>query len=264
MEEGMLWDNPYIIEILTPRKEGDKPVLKEMEMFAQRYGRALLSGCAVSIPDNPLGNLRYSVLDTFNNLGLHADPGKTLINLNTFHSKEELDRMLQNAAQEGLRYLLVIRGDGSPDLPKLQPQDLDVEAKMVTSIELLCYINTRYGDVFCTGAAFNQYKPQSVERAKLEKKKSAGARFIITQPVLGEDPHITRLRNEDIPLIIEAWMSPRIDFFLKSVKGSVEGNLNGYDPVQNLRILHESYPGSCVYLSMVHSHSDWSAKLPRL
>ena len=62
-------------------------------------------------------------------------------------------------------------GDGGPELPKLQPGDLDVHVNMVTSIELLWYINSRYAGTFCTGAAFNQYKPQSVERAKLEKKK---------------------------------------------------------------------------------------------
>lgn len=260
----MLWGNPYIIEILTPRKVGDRPVREDMEMFAHQYGRALSLGCAVSIPDNPLGNLRYSAADTFDYLGLQADPEKTLINLNTFHSKKELDSLLEVAVQKGLRYFLVIRGDGSPDLPKLQPWDLDAEVKMITSIELIRYINRRYEDVFCTGAAFNQYKPESVETGKLVKKKSAGARFIITQPVMGEDPRITRLMDENIPLILEAWMSPRIDLFLKSVKGPVERDLDGYDPVQNLKILHEAYPCSSVYLSMVHSHSDWSAILPRL
>jgi len=260
----VLWDAPYIIEILTPRKDGDRPVQEDMERFAHRYEQALSSGCAVSIPDNPLGNLRYTALETFDYLGLQTDPEKTLINLNTFHSKDELDLLLQDAARKWLRYVLVVRGDGSPELPKLQPRDLEAEVKMVTSIELLRYMNTRHGDIFCTGAAFNQYKPESVERVKLARKKSAGARFLIAQPVMGEDFIITSLMDEDIPLVLEAWMSPRIELFFKSVKSPLPMNLDNFDPVKNLETLHEVYPRSCVYLSMLHSLSDWRAVLPRL
>ena len=160
--------------------------------------------------------------------------------------------------------MLVVRGDGSPDLPKLQPRDLEVEVKMVTSIELLRYINTRYGETFCTGAAFNQYKPESVERAKLAKKKSAGARFLVAQPVMGDDAIIASLMDENIPIVLEAWMSPRIELFVKSVKGNTSMNLDSFDPVKNLATLHELYPQNCVYLSMLYSLSDWRAVLPRL
>jgi hypothetical protein len=41
---------------------------------------------------------------------------------------------------------------------------------MVTSIELLEYINTEYSGLFITGVAFNQYKPMKFELEKLKKK----------------------------------------------------------------------------------------------
>jgi methylenetetrahydrofolate reductase (NADPH) len=260
----MLWDIAYIVEILTPKKREADPAQEDMERFARRYLKALESGCAVSIPDNPLGNLRHSALDIFDGLGLRIDPERTLLNLNTYHSKNELDQLLEKAAQRGVRYLLVIRGDGSSELPKLQPADLGVEAKMITSIELIEYINRSCGDVFCTGAAFNQYKPASVELKKLARKKSAGARFIITQPVMGRDERVSRLMHEGIPVILEAWMSNRVDIFLRSVKGSVAMDLDDFDPVRNLRLLHEAHPRTSVYLSMLHFDADWSSILPRL
>jgi len=260
----MLWDTPYIIEILTPRKGGKRPVQEGMERFARSYEQAISLGCAVSIPDNPLGNLRYTALETFDYLGLPLEVEKTLINLNTFHSKEQLDLILEGLVSKGLRFMLVVRGDGSPDLPKLQPRDLEVEVKMVTSIELLRYINIRYNDAVCTGAAFNQYKPESVERAKLAKKKAAGARYVVAQPVMGDDSVIARLMDEDIPVILEAWMSPRIELFLKSVKGSMTNRMDNFDPVRNLATLHELYPKNCVYLSMLHSLPNWREALPGL
>ena len=260
----MLWDIAYIVEILTPKKRGADPAPENMERFARRYLQTLERGCAVSIPDNPLGNLRHNALDIFNDLGLRIDPERTLLNLNTYHSKGELDKLLENAAQMGLRYFLVIRGDGSPELQKLQPADLGVETKMITSIDLIKYIDRSYGDTFCLGAAFNQYKPESVELRKLSQKRSAGARFIITQPVMGRDARVTQLMREGMPVILEAWMSTRVDNFLRSVKGSVEMDLDDFDPVRNLHLLHEAHPDTSVYLSMLQFNVDWSSILPRL
>jgi 5,10-methylenetetrahydrofolate reductase len=260
----MLWDAPYIVEILTPRRGKVGTEKQGMERFAQRYEQAVTSGCAVSIPDNPMGKLRYSALETFEYLGLKADSEKTLINLNTFHSKAELDGILETAASEGLRYLLVVRGDGGPDLPKLQPGDLGVHVKMVTSIELLWYINNHYAGTFSTGAAFNQYKPESVERAKLEKKKSSGAKFIVLQPVMGHDPVVAEILQDNIPVVLEAWMSERIELFVKSVKSNSSMDIEHFDPMENLDQLHRLYPDCCVYLSMLHSLPDWRERLPRL
>jgi len=260
----VLWDIPYIVEILTPKRRGHEPLQEDGERFTRGYRHALEAGCGVSIPDNPLGNPRFTALETFEHLGLKADPERTLLNLNTFHDKNELDRLLDRAAEQGLRYLLGVRGDGSPDLPKLQPSDLGVDAKMVTSIELLTYINERYGGMFCTGAAFNQYKPESFEFRKLDRKRAAGARFIVTQPVMGRDRRVEWLIEGGAPVIVEAWMWPKIELFLKSVKAEVRVDLDGFDPVRNLIELHRAYPECSVYLSMLNLSGDWKALLPRL
>jgi hypothetical protein len=259
----MLWDIPYIVEILTPRRKGEEPLPADAERFERRYRRAVSSKFGVSIPDNPLGNPRFSAVETFGSLGLQPDPERTLLNLNTFHAKGELHELLDRAEGLGIRYVLVIRGDGGPLLSKLTPDDLGMGVKMVTSIELLRYINERYGDRFCTGAAFNQYKPEPVEHRKLEKKRDAGAKFIITQPVLGDDARIGDLIRGPLPVIIEAWMSEKIDLFLRSIKAEPQNALEGFDPVQNLADLHRAFPDSSVYLSLLDFSADWKTTLPK-
>jgi methylenetetrahydrofolate reductase (NADPH) len=258
----LLWDLQYIVEILTPRRHGTSPDSGDIMKFAGRYQKILNSGFGLSIPDNPMGRLRHTALETLGRLGQPPEPEKTLVNLNTYHSKEELDRLLRDAADMKIRYLLVIRGDGSPDLPKLQPRDIGAEVSMVTSVELIHYINSEYGDLFCTGTAFNQYKPESVEMKKLRRKLQAGAQFIVTQPVIGEDVRVARLLEFEVPLIVEAWMSPRIELFVKSVKGTVQ-DLDGFSPRKNLDLIHRAYPQCAVYLSMLGFDEDWSSLLSK-
>jgi methylenetetrahydrofolate reductase (NADPH) len=259
----LLWDLPYIVEILTPKRRNTYPASEDMSRFNLRYEKIMESGCALSIPDNPMGRLRHPALETLGRLSSPPDPERTLINLNTYHSREELDRLLRDAAEMKIRYLLIVRGDGGPDLPKLQPRDIGAEVSMVTSIELLHYINSEYGDQFCTGAAFNQYKPESVEMKKLRRKFQAGAQFIVTQPVMGEDARVNRLLEFDVPLIVEAWMSPKVELFLRSVKGTV-GDLDGFEPRKNLDMIHRAYPQCAVYLSMLGFNEDWSSLLSKM
>jgi len=260
----MLWSIPYIVEILTPRRRGEEPLSEDVERFARRYTRAVESGCAVSIPDNPLGNPRFSALETFEYAGLKPEPERTLVNLNTFHSGEELHALLTRAAEWGLIYLLVVRGDGSPELPRLQPGDLGMNVKMVTSVELILYIGEEFGETFQLGAAFNQYKPESVEFRKAQRKREAGSRFFVTQPVLGSDGRVSRLMDGPLPVIVEAWMSRNIGLFLKSVKAEVQVDLERFDPRENLVGLHEIYPARSVYLSMLDFSADWKTLLPKL
>ena len=106
------------------------------------------------------------------------------MNLNTFHIKEELDGLLKAASNAGLKYLLIVRGDGGPALPKLNPGSIGGKRNVATSIDLLSYINTKHPDVFITGAAFNQYNPIPFETERLRQKINAGAKFVITQPVI--------------------------------------------------------------------------------
>jgi methylenetetrahydrofolate reductase (NADPH) len=254
----------YLIEILTPLKSDQENVRANMERFAERYRRILDAGCGVSIPDNPMGRPRYSALEAIENCGLAINPQRMVMNLNTFHTKEELDAVLNRASELGVKYLLVIRGDGGPDLPALDPQHIGGRKSVATSIDLIRYINTAHANIFIAGAAFNPYKPIDFETRHLQEKIAAGAKFVITQPIVGRDPNVDGLENLGIPVVIEAWMSKNIDLLYKSVGKKTDGSAEAYDPVKNLNTLHEAYPQNCVYLSMLSFTEDWKRILPKL
>jgi 5,10-methylenetetrahydrofolate reductase len=259
-----MFDCPYLIEILTPKRSTPGDLEDRMSGFAERYRRSFGSGCGVSIPDNPMGQLRYSFLEAIEFSDLPLYPQKTVMNLNTFHSKEELDGILNRASNLALKYLLVVRGDGGSTLSKLEPESIGSKKSVATSTDLLTYINREYSGVFITGAAFNQYNPIPFESDRLKRKIDGGARFVITQPVLGKDPKVDLLADFNIPVVIEAWMSEKVDLLLKSVRSEKDKRAEGYDPVKNLRILHQAYPKNCVYLSMLSFKEDWKSILPRL
>ena len=106
-----MFDCAYLIEILTPKRATLGDLEERMAGFAGRYRRILDSGSGVSIPDNPMGQPRYSLLEVIEFSGLPVDPPRTVMNLNTFHTKEELDGTLKRASSLGLKYLLIVRGD---------------------------------------------------------------------------------------------------------------------------------------------------------
>jgi methylenetetrahydrofolate reductase (NADPH) len=255
---------PYLIEILTPKKGSPDTVGEDMQRFAERYSTVLAAGCGVSVPDNPMGQPRYGALDAIQHGKLPVRPDRMVLNLNTFHTKAELDRLLTNAAQAGLRYLLVVRGDGGPQLPKLDPQLIGGSKTVTTSSDLIRYVHAQYPGLFITGAGFNQYNPKMFETEKLRRKIEAGAKFVITQPVIGRDSNVEPLKQFDIPVVIEAWMSKNVALLLKSVRSQEPENVAAYDPVSNLKTLHELYPDNCVYLSMLGFKQDWRVVLPRL
>ncbi len=259
-----MFDCAYLIEILTPKRGILGDLEKRMDSFAKRYGKIFASGNGASIPDNPMGQPRYSLLETLAFCSLPVHPETTVMNLNTFHTKGELDGMLQGAADIGLKYILVIRGDGGPALPKLDPESIGSKKSVATSVDLIRYINTEYSGVFITGAAYNQYNPVKFETDRLKQKIAAGAKYVITQPVLGKDPNVDLLKDFDIPVVIEAWMSEKVDLLLKSVRREKDERAAGYDPVANLNVLHDAYPENSVYLSMLSFEQDWKTMLPRL
>ena len=258
-----MFDYAYLIEILTPKRSTPERDREMMNRFAERYRRIRDSGNGVSVPDNPMGQPRYSALEAINRCDLPVDPERTVMNLNTFHTKAELDGLLETAANSDLKYLLIIRGDGGPALPKLNPASIGGETSVATSIDLLRYINAAYPGRFITGAAFNQYNPIDFEAKRLKAKIDAGSKFVITQPVIGKDPHVNLLKTFDIPVIIEAWMSDKVDLLFKSVGRAKDELAEGYDPMKNLIRLHDAYPQSCIYLSMLSFKQDWKVLLPR-
>ena len=135
---------------------------------------------------------------------------------------------------------------------------------MATSIDLIRYINTEYPDQFITGAAFNPYNPMPFELNRMKQKIDAGAKYVVTQPIIGKDENVDRLKDFNIAVIVEAWMSNNIDLLYKSVGKEHDEKTERYNPVENLKALHESYLVCCVYLLMLSFKKDWREILPRL
>ncbi len=72
------------------------------------------------------------------------------------------------------------------------------------------------------------------------------------------------IKEFNIAVVVEAWMSYNIDLLYKSVGKEKDEKAENYDPLKNLKALHESYPECCVYLSMLSFKQDWQEILPRL
>ena len=259
-----MFNYPYLVELLSPKRSDDDQIEGFLNRFAERYRRIIESGYGISIPDNPMGQPRLGALESINLRGLSVDPEKLIMNLNTFHTKSELDGLLQRAAKANLKYILVVRGDGGPLLPKIDSKSIGGKFNVATSIDLIRYINTQYPDQFITGAAFNPYNPMPFELNRMKQKIDAGAKYAVTQPILGKDENVDRLKDFNIAVVVEAWMSNNIDILYKSVGKEKNENAERYNPFQNLKALHESYPDCCIYLSMLSFKQDWHEILPRL
>jgi methylenetetrahydrofolate reductase (NADPH) len=259
-----MFSYPYLVELLSPKRSADDQIEGFLNRFAERYRRIIDAGCGISIPDNPMGQPRLGALEAIDLRGLSVSPEKVMMNLNTFHTKRELDDLLQKAVNANLRYILVVRGDGGPLLPKIDPKSIGGKFNVATSIDLIRYINTHYRDQLITGAAFNPYNPMPFELNRMKQKIDAGAKFAVTQPILGKDENVDRLKDFNIAVVVEAWMSNNIDLLYKSVGKAKDEKAEGYNPFDNLKALHKFYPECCVYLSMLSFKQDWQEILPRL
>ena len=201
-----MFNYPYLVELLSPKTSNDDQFDSLLDRFAERYRRIIDAGCGVSIPDNPMGQPRLGALESFDLRDLSVDSEKVVMNLNTFHSKSELDGLLQRAAKANLKYILVVRGDGGPLLPKLDSKSIGGKLSVSTSIDLIRYINKEYSDQFITGAAFNPYNQMPFELNRMKQKVDAGARFAVTQPIIGKDENVDRLK--DLVLLRFSWRRP--------------------------------------------------------
>ena len=259
-----MFKTPYIVELLTPKKTANGQYVDDlMVRFKQRYQRIMEAGFGLSIPDNPMGQPRMGALESIGRLGLALDPEKMIMNLNTFHTKRELDQLLNHAADSGLKHILVVRGDGGPMLSKLDPNEIGGEKSVATSIDLIRYIHRSFSGRFITAAAFNPYKPLSIELERMKQKIAAGAAYAVTQPIIGRNTGVDALISQRTPVVVEAWMSKNIELFIKSVGRQKINQAEEYDPVANLKSLHDHYPESCVYLSMLSFNQPWNQVLPR-
>ena len=252
--EGAAVEKPYDlerfhVEILTPKL--DAPDIEaELNKFGDKYRASIGADYVVCITDNPMGHLSVTAMDAIQELGLPVRPDRLCVHLNTFHTKKDLDAILQTVHDAGGHDLLIVSGDGSQRLHRLEPGEIGVPCLTVTSVELLRYIDREYPGVFRCGVAFNPYEPQDAELAKMERKIEAGARFIITQPIIGRDERVIPLRRFKIPVILDAWMSKKLHLLGECVGTPIpEGT--PYDPIQNLRDLRSSFPDFGLYLALL-------------
>ena len=258
-----MFNYPYLVELLSPKRSfEDQAVEQDLDRFADRYQRIIDAGLGLSIPDNPMGQPRMGAMESIGLKRLQIDPNRIVMNLNTFHTKNELDGMLKKAATAKLKYILVVRGDGGPLLSKLEPKSIGGTRNVATSIDLIRYINVKFPDVFIIGAAYNPYKPLPFELKRMTQKIEAGATFAVTQPIIGQNQSVDELKLSNIPIIVEAWMSKNIDLLFKSVGKEKDETAKNYDPIENLKALHAFYPECCVYLSMLSFKQDWQQILP--
>lgn len=242
----------YHVEILPPKQESQK-LERDLELFAEKYTRVLESGYCACITDNAMGHLSFQGTEMIEELGLPVIPEQVMIHLNTFHTKENLDEILNTCIDKGIKYLLIISGDGSERLPKLKPSDIGAtDSESVTAVELLQYINREYADKFVLGVAFNPYEPEEHEFEKMERKMAAGATFIITQPLIEKNAVVDKLLEKypDVPVIVEAWMSKKL-YLLSEAVGYTIPEDEAYDPIATLKMLHQVYPKCGVYLSLL-------------
>ncbi|MCR6546976.1 methylenetetrahydrofolate reductase [Dehalobacterium formicoaceticum] len=249
----------YLVETLPPKQDTER-LEDDLQLFAKKFNKVMKSGYCACIGDNPMGNLYFKGIEIIEELKLDINPEQVIIHLNTFHTKEDLHSILDRCESKGIKYLLVLSGDGSERLPKLQPSELGIEgmAELVTSVELLKYIKEKYQDTFILGVAFNPYKPKEPEFNKLQKKIDAGASFIITQPIIERNAVVDEVLEKylDVPLIVEAWMSKNLRLLSDIVGYEVVENTQ-FNPIETLKMLHTFYPKCGFYLSFLGFKSQY-------
>ncbi|MBP5272846.1 MAG: methylenetetrahydrofolate reductase, partial [Clostridia bacterium] len=239
------------IEMIPP-KHASKDLQADLDYFAERYERFMKDGFIASMTDNAMAILAFHGAEVLGELGLDAPADQVLFHLNTFHRKEELDRILNFAQDHGIRNILVITGDGSDKMHKLEPAELGrTDVPVITSVELLEYIHKNY-PAFILGAAFNPYEPPENEFAKLDRKLAAGASYVITQPIIGRDEQIDRLVRDypDLPVILEVWMSKKL-YLLADVFDREIPEDTPYDPFETLETVRKLYPGCGINYSLM-------------
>ena len=239
------------VEIIPPKQDSQK-LEEDLQLFATKFERVMQSGFSASLTDNAMGLLAFQGNECIEELALNVRPGQVLIHLNTFHTKEELDKILNLCIQQGIDSVLAISGDGSTRLPKLKPSDLGITGtQAVTAVELIQYICKNYPQIK-VGAAFNPYEPETHEFEKMKRKIDAGASFVITQPIMERNDMVDKLIADypDIDVIIETWMSKKL-YLLSDVVGYPIPEDVEYDPIATFEKLMNEYPDCGFYLSIL-------------
>ena len=241
----------YHVEILPPKQNSQK-LDKDLERFDMKFRMVLDSGYCICITDNAMGNLAFQGMELIEELDLPAVSDQLLIHLNTFHSKKNFDEILTSCIDRGVENILLVSGDGNERLPRLTPEEVGYpEVTVVTSVELLRYVEREYPGKFNLGVAFNPYEPEQHEFEKMERKIAAGAKYIITQPLLGNNPIADRMIEQfKLPVVVEAWMSKKLHLLSECVGYEIPEDTE-YDPIAALNSLHAEYPNCGVYLALL-------------
>jgi methylenetetrahydrofolate reductase (NADPH) len=239
----------FHVEILTPKQKSAK-LDEDLERFADKYTKVVEAGYVACITDNPMGMLSFQATEVIPEFDLPVEPEQLVIHLNTFHTRKGLDEILTTAADMGAKYLLTISGDGSERLPKLTPECIGLDCNTVTSVELMEYIHREYPGQFSCGVAFNPYDPPEHELERMKRKVDAGAEYIITQPVIGQDPVLEDLKQFNIPIIVDAWMSKKLHLLSECVGYEIPED-TPYNPLDNLKELQKNYPDFGLYLALL-------------
>lgn len=247
----------YHVEILPPKQNSEK-LEDDLERFADKWNKVIDAGYCACITDNAMGHLAFQGTELIEELELPVDPEQVMIHLNTFHTKDDLDGILDACKNYGIKHLLVISGDGSERLPKLEPSDIGAEGvEAVTSVELLRYIDKEYAGVFNLGVAFNMYEPEDHEFEKMERKIDAGAKFVVTQPILDKHPLVDKMIDRfKLPTVVEAWMSQKLHLLSECVGYDIPEDTK-YDPIEALKKIHADYPNCGVYLALLKFKSQF-------
>jgi methylenetetrahydrofolate reductase (NADPH) len=242
----------FHVEVLPPRQDAEDLEIR-LDRFATRYKRVVDAGYCACITDNAMGNMSFQGPEIIEEYNLPVKSDNVMIHLNTFHSKKVLDSILKSCIAKGIKYLLIVSGDGNVRFPKLKPSDLGIKGvSSVTAVELLQYINREYEGAFISGVAFNPYEPEEEEVEKMARKIAAGAEFVITQPIIDKNPVVDKLiSNIDIPVIVEAWMSKKLHLLSDCVGYEIPEDTE-YDPIETLTNLQSEYPSGGVYLAMMN------------
>lgn len=241
----------YLIELSSP-KQDSQTLIEDLEKYKIKYNKVFESGNCVCLTDNPMGYLAFQGTELIEVLQLPVEEDQVMIHLNTFHTKKDLDNILNTCIDLGINKILVISGDGSERLPRLQSFELGFKSKVsITSVELIEYIRKEYQDAFLLGVAFNQYEPENFEFEKLDLKIEAGAEFIITQPVIGDDHVINKLRqNYNISVFIEVWMSKNLNLLSNCIGYDLPDDVS-YAPLEHLENIQNMYPEYGIYLAFL-------------
>jgi methylenetetrahydrofolate reductase (NADPH) len=247
-------DMLYHIEVNPPRLIM-KDFEKELNIFAEKFNKVIDNGHYVSITDNAMGTLSFQGIELIEELELNIQSDKVILHITTFHTKDELDKTLNKCKLFGVKKLLILSGDGSERLHRLEPEEIGAEGevKSVTSVELLKYIKENYPGDFILGAAFNPYEPPEHEFSKLDKKLAAGASFIITQPILGQNDVIDELleKYHGLDVIVAVWMSKKLDVLSKAIGYDIQYN-EEYDAIKTLQYVESICPKCGIYLSLLN------------